>query len=195
MDKLLSLVNKLKNEIVPPQPVNKMSKEQLLVFFEEQSILDRAKVFHKKIVKGIRSAITDDDDDLVPTDRELKKWRVGKIRKFLRDFHRSTQILKRYHKFTAPRLRSHIKRHRYEQMLLGDDIQESTDEEKTPPPSPKTKTPKKRSLPKPPSPKKRDPSPKRQPKHVSPKRTYSPRNIIINTAPAIVPEKEDCCCE
>ena len=84
MEKLLSLVNKLKDEIVPPQPVNKMSKEQLLVFFEEQSILDRAKVFHKKIVKGIRSAITDDDHDLVPTDRELKKWRVGKIRKFLR---------------------------------------------------------------------------------------------------------------
>lgn len=199
MEKLLALVEKLKDEIVPAQPINKMSKEQLLSFFQEQNILDRAKIFHKKIVKGIRSVITQEDDDIVPRESELKKWRVGKIRKFLREFHKATQILKKYHKYNAPRLRSHIKRHRYEQMLLGDDIQESSDEEKSPPTTPK-QTPKirrRRSPPKPRSPKPRSPSPKQQ-RPKSPKRTHSPRrgDIIINTAP-ILPETKakECCCE
>ena len=40
MEKLLALVEKLKDEIVPAQPINKMSKEQLLSFFQEQNILD-----------------------------------------------------------------------------------------------------------------------------------------------------------
>ena len=80
-------------------------------------------------------------------------------------------------------------------MLLGDDIQESTDEEKTPPPSPKTpKTSKPKTPQKTP---KRSPKPRPPPIHLprpSPKHRV-PQNIIINTAPAIIPEKEDCECD
>ena len=121
MDKLLKLVEKLRGEIVPEQPLSKMAKEDILRFISESSLLLKMRAFHQSS-KGIRSAITDDESDgpLVPSETDLAKWRVGKLRKLVRNFHRATGILKKYAKFTASRLRSHIKRHRYEEMLYGD---------------------------------------------------------------------------
>ena len=123
MEKLLQLVEKLKKAIVPDQPVGKMPKGELLSFISEADLLTRMRTFHERVEKGIRSAITDDEDEkMIPSESELKKWRVGKIRKLVREFHKSTQILKKYTKFSAARLRSHIKRHKYEEMLYGDDL-------------------------------------------------------------------------
>ena len=99
-----------------------MSKPQLLQFIEESQFIERMRVFHQKGDRGIRSAITDDEDDnLVPNPAAIQKWRVGKLRKLLRTFHKATLILKKYMKFSASRLRSHIKRNRYEEMLFLDD--------------------------------------------------------------------------
>ena len=64
MDKLLAIVEKLKSEIVPDQPVGKMSKPDLLSFLEGAKMVERMKVFHQKGEKGLRSAITDDEDDV-----------------------------------------------------------------------------------------------------------------------------------
>ena len=108
MDKLLQLIGKLRNEIVPEQPLSKMSKPDLLKFIEEAQILERMRTFHEKGSKGIRSTITEDDDEqLIPGSVEIQRWRVGKLRKLLRDFHRATQILKKFTKYTSGRLRSH----------------------------------------------------------------------------------------
>ena len=122
MEKLLQLVEKLKKAIVPDQPVGKMPKGELLSFISEADLISRMRTFHERVEKGIRSAITDDEDEkMIPSESELQKWRVGKIRKLVREFHKSTQILKKYTKFSAARLRSHIKRHKYEEMLYGDE--------------------------------------------------------------------------
>mgnify|MGYP000689915744 CR=1 FL=1 len=130
MEKLLQIIAKLREEIVPEGPISKMSKEDVLRFIEDASILKRMRAFHQKGDRGIRSAITEDEDDtLVPSGAEIIKWRIGKLRKLLRDFHRATQITKKYTKFSAARLRSHIKRHRYEEMLYGDDLPEMSDTE------------------------------------------------------------------
>ena len=130
MQKLLSLIGKLKNEIVPEQKVSKMSRADLLSFYDEKNILERARVFHQKVKRGIRSALTDDEDDFIPSDRTLQKWKVGQLRRFLKQFHKATQITKGYAKFTASRLRSHVKRHKYEEMLFfGDDLAGDTEED------------------------------------------------------------------
>ena len=123
MDKLVKLVEKLRNEIVPESPIAKMSKEDILRFITEANLLQRMRTFHRKgVVAGVRSVITDDEAPLVPSETDIQKWRVSKLRKLVRNFHRATQILKKYTKFSAARLRSHIKRHRYEEMLYGDDL-------------------------------------------------------------------------
>ena len=176
MDKLLKLVEKLRGEIVPEQPLSKMAKDDILRFISESSLLLKMRAFHQSS-KGIRSAITDDESDgpLVPSETDLAKWRVGKLRKLVRNFHRATGILKKYAKFTASRLRSHIKRHRYEEMLYGDeDI--ASDEE----PEPRKKK-----------------SPKKKKEKVHTKQVHTMPSIIINTgdhAPCPVKEEKDCCC-
>ena len=185
MEKLLQLVEKLKSAIVPDQPVGKMAKSDLLSFISESDLLTRMRTFHERVEKGIRSAITEDEGEkLVPSESELKKWRVGKIRKLVREFHKSTQILKKYAKFSAPRLRSHIKRHKYEEMLYGNDlptVETDTDED----------------------------SPPRKRRRTTTRRAGRPRttgktfpikglgNIIINTGdqPVADKDKEDCCCK
>ena len=126
----------MRDEIVPDTPLSKMSKSELLSFIEEANIIQRMRTFHQKAERGIRSTLTDDEDEgLIPTESTIQKWRVGKLRKLLRQFHKATQVLKKYDKFSASRLRSHIKRHRYEEMLYGQDLDlpdtdEETDDEK-----------------------------------------------------------------
>ena len=141
MDKLLQLVAKLRDEIVPSTPLNKMSKPELIQFIEESNFIQRMRTFHQKGERGIRSTLTEDEDDtLIPSQAEVQKWRVGKLRKLIRTFHRATQILKKYTKFSAARLRSHIKRNRYEEMMFGDDLPVETDDEKEEKEKPKKKT-------------------------------------------------------
>ena len=186
MDKLLQLIEKLRNEIVPEQPLSKMSKPELLKFIEDAQILERMRTFHEKGGKGIRSTITEDDDEpLIPGSVEIQRWRVGKLRKLLRDFHRATQILKKFTKFTSGRLRSHIKRHRYEEMLFGDDLPDvdDTDDEKQETVKRKPRTRLKHKHTHETKQKKRSKSPSRR-----------GGDIIINTAPQPESKDKDCGC-
>ena len=193
MDKLLQLIEKLRNEIVPEQPLSKMSKPDLVKFIEEAQILERMRTFHEKGNRGIRSTITEDDDEqLIPGAVEIQRWRVGKLRKLLRDFHRSTQILKKFNKYTSGRLRSHIKRHRYEEMLFGDDLPDvsDTDDEKRETVRPRTKHKAMHKKKK----EKKDQQHKTRSK--SPIRSRQ-GDIIINTAPQAESKEKKCggCCE
>ena len=78
MDKLLQLVAKLRDELVPSQPLNKMSKPELI---EESNFIQRMRAFHQKGERGIRSTLTEDEDEtLIPSQSEIQKWRVGKLR-------------------------------------------------------------------------------------------------------------------
>ncbi len=169
----MQLIEKLRGELVPESPIATMSKPQLLQFIEESQFIERMRVFHQKGDRGIRSAITDDEDDnLVPNPAAIQKWRVGKLRKLLRTFHKATLILKKYVKFSASRLRSHIKRNRYEEMLFLDDNLPDT-----PPSTPKKekkqkakKTPKKETV-------------REHRDRSDSKRDRLMGDIIINTAP------------
>ena len=49
MDKLLGLIDKLKNEIVPGKPLGKMTKADLLAFIRESNFLERMRTFHQKV--------------------------------------------------------------------------------------------------------------------------------------------------
>ena len=132
MDKLLQLIEKLRSELVPESPIASMST--IATIHRGIAIYWTYACFTKKAT-GEFSAITDDEDDnLVPNPAAIKKWRVGKLRKLLRTFHKATLILKKYMKFSASRLRSHIKRNRYEEMLFLDDNLPDT-----PPSTPKKK--------------------------------------------------------
>ena len=71
MEKLLTLISKLKNEIVPESPVGKMPKEALLAFIRDANLLDRMRTFHQKEIKGVRSVITDDEAPLVPSEGDI----------------------------------------------------------------------------------------------------------------------------
>ena len=90
MDKLLQLVQKLRDEIVPESPLSKMSKPDLLSWIEEANLLSRMRTFHGKGTRGIRSTLTDDEEDsLVPSNNEVQRWRIGKLRKLVRNFHKA----------------------------------------------------------------------------------------------------------
>ena len=191
MDKLLQIISKLRNAIVPENPLSKMSKEEILAFIEESNLLERMRTFHQRAERGIRSAITDDEDDtLIPNAADVKKMRIGKLRKLVRQFHKATQVLRKYDKFSAARLRSHVKRHRYEEMLYGEDMPEAetTDDEEE-------KSEKKG--------KKRKRAKKKEKREVIREKNVIPQGlgtIIINTGDQPISEKkkkdgdEDCCC-
>ena len=199
MDKLLGLIDKLKNEIVPGKPLGKMTKADLLAFIRESNFLERMRTFHQKVQKGIRSALTDDEAPLVPSESSLDKMSTAKLRRLIRNFHRATQILKKYAKFSPARLRSHVKRHRYEEMLYGQDLPvDGTDDEEEKKKQPRRRRTSRREgssrSPRRRSPRRRSPRPRR----VTPKKT-APSTIIINTGdqatPLVlpVPEKKDPC--
>ena len=134
--------------------------------------------------------MTDDEDDFIPSDRALQKWKVGQLRRFLKQFHKATQITKGYAKFTASRLRSHVKRHKYEQMLFfGDDVDlgGTTDEEAPPSPKPKSEPPKPKPKPKPkPTPKQPESgSEEEAEKNPTPKKR-KPKTAALQTQPTII---------
>ena len=59
MDRLLKLVAKLRDEIVPEAPLSKMAKQDILQFISESNLLLKMRTFHQGGTRGVRSAITD----------------------------------------------------------------------------------------------------------------------------------------
>ena len=58
MDKLLDLVQKLRENVVPTAAIKEISKNELLKFFEDADILKKMEIFHeKKKTKALKSIV------------------------------------------------------------------------------------------------------------------------------------------
>ena len=125
MEKLLDLVKKLRESIIPPTDVGKMSKKEIIAFVEDAKILEKMQIFHeKRQAKALKSIVHDaDEENIVPDLAAIKKWSVGKLRKLLREFYRDIGLSKgtKHSKMSASKLRSFVSRNRYQEMLYGDD--------------------------------------------------------------------------
>ena len=125
MDKLLDIVAKLREVVVPPVPVTKMGKKDLLEFIlEDAKLLDRMRTFHdKRKAKAVQSLIHEEQEEsVVPTESELKRMTTGQLRRLIREFHKDIGINQKHHKWSASKLRSFISRNKYSDMLDGDEM-------------------------------------------------------------------------
>ena len=134
MEKLLDIVSKLREEIVPDTVVTKMGKKDLLDFIEEAKLLDRMRIFHdKRKTKAVTSIIHEDQEEsVVPTESELKRMTTGQLRRLVREFHKDIGINQKHAKMSASKLRSFISRHKYTDMLEGDDLKFLRDMDESP---------------------------------------------------------------
>ena len=123
MEKLLDLVKKVRETVMPPTQITKMNKKELLSFIEDAKISDKMQIFHEKSKsKALKSIVHDlEEESVVPDLADLKKMSVGKIRKLLREFHRDIGLKSKHSKMSSSKLRSFVNRNRYAQMLYGDD--------------------------------------------------------------------------
>ena len=125
MEKLLDIVQKLRESVVPAAELSKMSKKELVSFIEEAELLKKMERFHeKKQTKALKSIVHDaEEESVVPDMAAIRKMSVGKIRKLIRSFHRDIGLGKRtkHSKMSVSKLRSFISRNRYQEMLYGDD--------------------------------------------------------------------------
>ena len=123
MEKLLELVKKVRESVIPPEEIKKMNKKNLLLFFEEAKILEKMQTFHdKRKAKALKSIVHEvDEESVVPDLADLKKMPVSKIRKLLREFHRDIGLKAKHAKMSASKLRSFVSRNKYQEILYGDD--------------------------------------------------------------------------
>ena len=123
MDKLLDLVQKLRDSVVPAEKLSKLNKKQIISFIEDAKVLDKMRIFHDKTkAKAMKSIVNDEEEEgVVPDSSDLKKMSVSKLRKLLRDFHRDIGLKQKHSKMSASKLRSFVSRNRYQEMLYGDD--------------------------------------------------------------------------
>ena len=125
MEKLLDLVQKLRESIVPTAEIKSISKKELLSFIEDADILKKMSIFHeKKQSKALKSIVHEaEEESVVPDLATIRKWPVSKLRKLLRSFHRDIGLGKgiKHSKMSVSKLRSFVSRNRYQEMLYGDD--------------------------------------------------------------------------
>ena len=115
MEKLLDLVHKLRESVVPAAKLTKMSKKELVLFIEDAKILDKMNIFHeKRKSKAVKSLVHDaDEEGVVPDLAAVKKMSVSKVRKLLREFHRDIGLKAKHAKMTPSKLRSFVARNKY----------------------------------------------------------------------------------
>ena len=66
MDKLLDIIQKLRDAVVPAEKLAKMSKKQILSFIEDAKILQKMRIFHeKKRAKAVKSIVNEDEEESV----------------------------------------------------------------------------------------------------------------------------------
>ena len=125
MEKLLDLVQKLRESVIPSDEIRQMSKKSIITFIEDAKILEKMKIFHDKTEsKALKSIVHDvEEESIVPDMATVKKRSVGKLRKLLRDFYRDIGLNKgtKHSKMSVSKLRSFVSRNRYQEMLYGDD--------------------------------------------------------------------------
>ena len=68
MDKLLELVQKLRDSVVPAEKLSKLNKKQILTFIEDAKVLEKMRVFHDKTkAKAMKSIVNDiEEEGVVP---------------------------------------------------------------------------------------------------------------------------------
>ena len=132
MEKLLDLVKKVRESVIPAADIKKMNKKDLLSFIEDAKILEKMQIFHeKKKEKQLKSIVHEvEEEGIVPDITGLRKMSVGKIRKLLREFHRDIGLKSKHSKMSASKLRSFVRRNKYQEMLYGDDDMPFFDDEK-----------------------------------------------------------------
>ena len=124
MEKLLDLVHKLRESVVPAAKLAKMSKKELVSFIEDAKILDKMNIFHekRKSKATLKSLVHDaDEEGVVPDLASVRKMSVSKVRKLLREFHRDIGLKAKHSKMTPSKLRSFVARNKYQEMVFGDD--------------------------------------------------------------------------
>ena len=123
MDKLLDLIQKVRDAVVPDEKLAKMSKKQIISFIEDAKILEKMRIFHeKKNTKALKSIVHEaEEEGVVPEPADLKRLSVSKLRKLMREFHRDIGLKQKHAKMSASKLRSFVSRNRYQEMLYGDD--------------------------------------------------------------------------
>ena len=87
----MDVLQKLRSLVVPEQ--KRMTKAQLLQFYEENRILERMQLYYnkptgaRKVRSKVAVPVSDDDEDPVPSSMAaLAKLPASKIRKMLREF-------------------------------------------------------------------------------------------------------------
>ena len=123
MDKLLDLIQKVRDAVVPDEKLSKLSKKQIISFIEDAKILEKMRIFHeKKNTTALKSIVHEaEEESVVPEPADLKRLSVSKLRKLLREFHRDIGLKQKHAKMSASKLRSFVSRNRYQEMLYGDD--------------------------------------------------------------------------
>ena len=184
MEKLLDLVQKLRESVVPTAEIKSISKKELLSFIEDADILKKMSIFHeKKQSKALKSIVHEaEEESVVPDLATIRKWPVSKLRKLLRSFHRDIGLGKRtkHSKMSVSKLRSFVSRNRYQEMLYGDDDMPFLGEEASEDNETKHKD-------------KKNKTKKKEPKEVTSK-TGSVVNVYTAPQPQTKSEK-DCACE
>ena len=88
MDKLLDLVKKVRESVIPAADIKKMNKKDLLSFIEDAKILEKMQIFHeKKKEKQLKSIVHEvEEEGIVPDLPALRKMSVGKYEDYYASF-------------------------------------------------------------------------------------------------------------
>ena len=69
MEKLLDLVQKLRDSVKPTEKLSKLNKKQILSFIEDAKILEKMRTFHdKKKGKALKSIVHEEEEEGVVPD-------------------------------------------------------------------------------------------------------------------------------
>ena len=76
MDKLLDLVQKLRDSVVPAEKLSKLNKKQIISFIEDAKLLDKMRIFHDKTkAKAMKSIVNDEEEEGFRIRRTSRKCR------------------------------------------------------------------------------------------------------------------------
>ena len=118
----MDVLQKLRSIVVPEQ--KRMTKAQLLQFYEENRILERMQLYYnkpagaRKVRSKVAVPVSDDDEDPVPSSMAaLAKLRASKIRKMLREFAKDLGVKKNVSKMSKSKVRGLVRRNRLNDIL------------------------------------------------------------------------------
>ena len=128
----MELVEKVKNLVNLPK--KRMKKTELLDFFEQNRLLERQRVFYLGDSGGkrtIMSKLADDSEEpMIPSSlNKLGRLSAAQIRKLHREFVKDLSLKSKFDKMSASKLRSHIRRYKYNEIVNLDGTELDDEEE------------------------------------------------------------------